>query len=333
LAWQRINSFRFQARPGEKSVAPRLSVRFGPTQRQRGGHVLAYPQKLSYGALIAVAGVMAFARVSSSATPAAGAPPPPAAAVSSAPADSHADSCLTQTICSIKERIRWQTPAWTPSQCRRIADAVSTSAKQHDLSPSLVLAIMINESDMNEKAARVYTRQGKVYAKDGGLMAIRCIVDSHDRCTNGNVRGIAWKDLMDPVTNIELGARELAHYRDGGGVMQKSIVKRDEGGHLRRVTKEVTCTHKNHGFWAHYNHGPRYIEKGYPRHYPHRIAVLDHALATVMNTPAPELTAGRITIRDPGKRERTPDRPLEPRFKKLTSQILSSGTCSALALN
>lgn len=303
--------------------------------------MLAYLQKLSYATVATVAGLTAFPLVSASANPV---PPTEPLAVTAAPPasgaapeqsidDHRSESCLTNTICSVKEKIRWQTPAWTPSQCHRIAQAVSTSAKAHDLSPSLLLAIMVNESDMNEKAVRVYTRQGKVYAKDGGLMAIRCLVDDHDRCTNGNVRGVAWKDLMDPVKNIELGARELAHYRDGGGVMRKEIVKRDEGGHLRRVVKDVTCTHKNHGYWAHYNHGPRYIDHGYPRHYPHRIAVLDHALATVMNMPAPELTAGRITIHDPGKRERTPDRPLEPRFKKLTSQILSSGTCSALALN
>jgi len=193
---------------------------------------------------------------------------------------------------------------------------------------------MINESDMNEKASRAYTRDGRVFAKDGGLMAIRCHVDDHDRCTNGDLKGLAWKDLMDPATNIELGARTLAHYRDGGAVMTKTIVKLDENGQRERVNKDVPCTHKNHGFWAHYNHGPHYIDKGYARHYPHRIAVLDHALAQVMNVPAPELTRGAITMHDPGKRERTADRPLEPRFKKLCEQILSSGrSCSALALN
>jgi hypothetical protein len=254
---------------------------------------------------------------------------PPAASTPSGTATSEA--CLTNTICSVKEKVRWQTPAWTPSQCRRVADAVAGAAKRHDLSPTLLLAIMINESDMNEKASRLYTRDGKVYAKDGGLMAIRCLVDDHDRCTNGNVKGLAWKELMDPATNIELGARALADYRDGGGVMAKTIVKLDDSGHRYKVTKEVPCTHQNHAFWAHYNHGPRYIEKGYPRHYPHRIAVLDHALAQVMNAPAPELTQGHITIHDPGKRERTADRPLEPRYKKLCDQILSSSSCSAVA--
>jgi len=245
----------------------------------------------------------------------------------------HANACLAQTICAVKEKIRWQTPAWTPSQCGRIADAVAGAAKRHDLSPSLLLAVMANESDMNEKAARVYTRAGKVYAKDGGLMGIRCLLDEHERCTNGNVRGVAWKDLMDPANNIELGARELAHWRDGGGVMKKTIVKLDPSGHRYKVTREVACDHKTHAWWAHYNHGPRYIDHGYPRHYPHRVAVLDHAFATVMNTPAPELTSGRITIHDPGRRERSVDRPLEPRYKKLYSQILSGGTCAALALN
>jgi hypothetical protein len=192
---------------------------------------------------------------------------------------------------------------------------------------------MVNESDMNEKAARTYTRDGKIYAKDGGLMAIRCLLDDKEKCTNGNVRGVAWKDLMTPATNIELGARELAHWRDGGGVTRTTIRKRDGQGHLQQVTKVVPCQHKTHGWWAHYNHGPMYIDKGYARHYPHRIAVLDHAFATVMNASAPELTNGRITIHDAGKRERTVDRPLEPRFKKLYDQIMSSGTCSALALN
>lgn len=242
------------------------------------------------------------------------------------------ESCLTNTICAVKEKIRWQTPAWTPSQCRKVADAVAASAKKYDLSPTLLLAVMINESDMNEKASRSYLRDGKVYAKDGGLMALRCLVDDKDRCTNGDVKGLAWKQLMDPATNIELGAKTLAHYRDGGAFMTKSVVKY-EHGQRRTVTREVPCDHKNHGFWAHYNHGPRYIDKGYARHYPHRIAVLDHALAQVMNLPAPELTSGHITMHDPGKRERSADRPLEPRFKKLCGQILQSASCSALALN
>jgi hypothetical protein len=138
---------------------------------------------------------------------------------------------------------------------------------------------------------------------------------------------------MEPATNIEMGARTLAMYRDGGAVESKTITKVHDG-QRERVTKDVPCRHKNHGFWAHYNHGPRYIDKGYARHYPHRIAVLDHALAQVMNVRAPELTNGAITIQDPGKRARTADRPMEPRYKKLCEQIYASSTsCAAVALN
>jgi hypothetical protein len=322
--------------------------------------VLPPIQKFPYGFVAALTGVMAFPIPSHGAddtSPAASrnqadvdvdvvASPDPAssahaASVNSGPVKPEStpsdavpdDACLAKTICSVKQKIRWQTPAWSPSQCQRIANAVSSSAKRHDLSPTLLLAVMINESDMNEKAARVYLRNNKIYAKDGGLMAIRCILDKKDRCVNGNVRGMAWKDLMDPVTNVEVGARELAYWRDGGGVSRTTVTRRDGNGQLHRVTKDVPCQHKTHAWWAHYNHGPRYIEKGYPRHYPHRIAVIDHALATVMNVDAPELRQHRITIHDAGKRERTIDRPLEPRFKKLYGQILESGSCSAIALN
>ena len=244
--------------------------------------------------------------------------------------DGQATTCMVKTICSVKQKIRWMTPAWTPAECQRIANAVESSSKRHDLSPTLLLAIMINESDMNEKAFRLSMRGGKVYAKDGGLMAIRCVLDHKDHCVNGNVRGMAWKDLMDPVTNIEVGARELAYWRDGGAVTRVVVKRRDASGIVRPVWKTIPCRHSDHAYWAHYNHGPRYIDKGYPRHYPHRIAVLDHALATVMNRDAPELNH-RITIHDPGKRERTIDRPLEKRFKKLYNEILSSGSCAALA--
>jgi hypothetical protein len=323
--------------------------------------VLAYLRKLLYwgaAALGALASAVAFHGAVSASGARPKAPAPTAAAAAAAPSPvaagaiggpttgtslggastdivGAAPSCLTNTICAVKEKIRWQTPAWAPSQCRHIADAVATSAKRHNLSPTLLLAVMINESDMNEKASRSYTRNGKVFAKDGGLMGIRCHLDAHERCTNGDLMGMAWKELMDPATNIELGAKTLAHYRDGGAVMTATITKLDENGHRYRVTKDVPCTHKNHAFWAHYNHGPRYIDKGYARHYPHRIAVIDHALAQVMNVPAPELTQGAITMHDPGKRERTIDRPMEPRYKKLCEQIKSSTTasCSAIALN
>jgi hypothetical protein len=241
--------------------------------------------------------------------------------------------CLARTICSVKNKIRWGTPAWTPEQCQTVANAVLTSAKRHDISPTLLLAVMINESDLNEKAARVSMRDQKLYAKDSGLMGIRCVLGSRGQCLNGNVRGMKWTDLMAPATNIDHGAKELAYWKNGGAVTRTIVKRRDVSGVARAVYKTTPCLHKTHAYWAHYNHGPRYIDHGYPRHYPHRVAVLDHALANVLHTDAPELQIARITMHDVGRRERTVDRPMEPRYRKLCSQIQSvAGSCGAVAL-
>jgi len=240
-------------------------------------------------------------------------------------------SCLARTLCAIKEKIRWQVPAWSPAQCDAIARATLKAAKRHDLSPTLLLAVMINESDLNERSARVTMHDQKLYAKDSGLMAIRCVLDRQNRCGNGNVRGMRWSDLMTPANNIEAGAKELAYWRDGGASTNVVVKLRDKAGHVRPVLKRVPCRHKDHAYWAHYNHGPRYIAEGYPRHYPHRVAVIDHALASVLNVDAPELRVKAITVHDVGKRDRTVDRPLEARYKKLCTQIQSIRSCAAVA--
>jgi hypothetical protein len=240
------------------------------------------------------------------------------AAVPSAP-------CLATTICEVKDRVRWRTATWKPAFCEQIANAVLDSSKRHAVSPSLILAVMINESDMNEKAFRTTLKQGRVYAKDGGLMGIRCIVDKQGHCTNGNVRGMAWTDVMDPITNIDIGARELAHWHNGGGITNVTIRSRGSDGVMRTKQKHVPCMHKTHAYWAHYNHGPRYIDRGPARHYPHRIAVLYYALARAMNMDTSALTSMRLTITDPGKRPRTADRPVEARYLKLCQAIRGVG--------
>jgi hypothetical protein len=135
----------------------------------------------------------------------------------------------------VKDRVRWRTSAWKQEYCQQIANAVLDSSKRHAVSPSLILAVMLNESDMNEKAFRTTLKAGKLYAKDGGLMGIRCIVDKHGHCVNGNVRGMAWSEVMDPVTNIDIGARELAHWRNGGGITDVTIRLRDSDGVLRTI--------------------------------------------------------------------------------------------------
>lgn len=239
--------------------------------------------------------------------------------------ESPSASCLATTICEVKDRVRWRTPAWKPEYCERIASAVLESSKRHDVPPSLILAVMINESDMNEKAFRTTMKQGTLYAKDGGLMGIRCVVDKHGHCTNGNVRGLAWTDVMDPVQNIDIGARELGHWRHGGGITNVTVRTRDGDGILRTKQRQIPCTHKTHAYWAHYNHGPHYIDRGPARHYPHRVAVLYFALSRAMNIDTASLTSMRLTITDPGKRPRTADRPVEARYQKLCQAIRGVG--------
>jgi hypothetical protein len=240
------------------------------------------------------------------------------------------EDCLASTICSIKAHVRWHTPAWTPETCRDVASAVTSAAQKYDLSPTLLLAVMVNESDLDEKAVGVTMRGDRIYAKDSGLMGIRCVLDRRGRCTNAHVRGMSWKALMDPLTNIAIGARELASWRTAG-VARVTVRARDESGNLYLKQKLIRCQHRTHAFWAHYNHGPIYIDHGPARHYPHRVAVLDYALAHALDVDAPELE-GRITIRDPGQRPRTPDRPVEERFRKLCRQISEAGgLCNKMA--
>jgi len=183
------------------------------------------------------------------------------------------------------------------------------------VAPALLVAVMINESDLDENAARVsQTRSG--VAKDSGLMGIRCVIGRGGRCKNDLVHGMAWGEVMDPVTNVELGARYLAHYRDMG-----------KGKHAR-VRKR--CTHRDHAYWAHYNHGERYLARGGARHYPHNVAVLYYALAQIMGWDVSELTSSPLTVRDNGALARTADRPVGERFVKLCATIrTSNAVCSA----
>lgn len=234
------------------------------------------------------------------------------------------EDCLANTICAVKDRVRWRAPAWKPEFCQKIAHAVLESAENYQIPPALILAVMINESDMNETTFRTTVRNGAIYAKDGGLMGIRCIVDKKGRCGNGHVRGMAWKEVMRPATNIALGARELAHYRDGGGVTKVKVRTRDDKGRLVVRQKVVACTHKTHAYWAHYNHGPHYIDHGPARHYPHRIAVLYYALARTLGVDTTEVTTTRLTVNDRGRRPRTFDHPVEARYQKLCQAIRDS---------
>jgi hypothetical protein len=199
----------------------------------------------------------------------------PAIAVAADGPTGERHDCLAAALCALKARVGGHTHPWTDATCQTVADAVIDSAARHDLSPALLLAVMMNESDLDETAARS-SRSGTHVAKDSGLMGNRCVLDRRGRCTNSLVRGLAWRDVMDPATNVELGARYLAHYRSGR--------------HLR-------CRHRDHAWWAHYNHGTRYIAHGPASEYPHHVAILYDALARTFAYDDAELRAKPAALR------------------------------------
>jgi hypothetical protein len=184
-----------------------------------------------------------------------------------APATPDPQATLAQSLCDLKRKIGARRGAWAPARCREVAAAVLSSAARHDLSPALLLAVMIQESDLDETAARVSHPHGGL-AKDSGLMGIRCVLGKGGRCTNALVRGMPWRQVMDPATNVELGARYLAHYRDA----------------------PMRCRHRDHAYWAHYNHGTRYISRGDARFYPRRVAALYSVLSEKLGLETPAVS-------------------------------------------
>ena len=258
------------------------------------------------------------------------APLPVAASVAEAASEPlPTSSCLATTLCALKDEVRWRTPAWSERTCATVADAVLSAANKYRLSPALILAVMLNESDLDEKATVPYYREGDVYARDGGLMGIRCVFGNPGRCDNGHVKGLAFRAVMDPVKNVELGARALAYFRDQGGVEKQVVRERGPDGRFIKRTRKVRCRHRNHAWWAHYNHGSFYISRGHARHYPQRVAVLYHGFARALGVPAPELASHRITVADPGRRSRTGDRPVETRYRVLYDKIGRVGAACA----
>jgi hypothetical protein len=234
------------------------------------------------------------------------------------------DDDLASSLCSMRRRVNPRKPSWTPAFCRSLAAGVLDSARRHDLSPALVLAVMINESDLDEKAARLSHPAGAV-AKDSGLMGIRCVL-SKGRCTNGLVRGLPWRTVMDPLTNVELGARYLAHYRDGGGRSLVTVRTRMADGSVRSKVRNLPCAHRDHAWWAHYNHGTRYIKHGEARFYPHHVAVLQDVLADGLGLDREPVTR-RYTLAGLQRAGRLG----AERYVQLVSRIRSALTRNTLA--
>jgi hypothetical protein len=198
-----------------------------------------------------------------------------------------------------------------------------------------LLAIMVNESDMNEKSARSYTRDGKIYAKDGGLMADPLHARRQGAAARtGTCAASRGKDLMNPRDEHRAGRARARALARGGGVVRTTITEgRRQPPPLSGQRRTCPVSTRRTAGGRTTTTVPRYIDKGYARHYPHRIAVLDHAFATVMNTPSAGAGKGTHHHSRPGQ-ARTRARPAAgTALQKLYSQIISSGACSPLALN
>lgn len=240
--------------------------------------------------------------------------------------------CFARRLCAVKEHIRWRTPAWDGETCLALATAIKDTAAKYFLDPSLILATLVNESELNENAVRVTYIGKKIHAKDGGLGGIRCILAKDAKtCVNSLVYGVTWKEVMVPTTNIGLTGKILAYYRDGGAITKKTVKVR-RNGRLRAEYRIVPCIHKNHAWWSHYNHGPSYKDHGPARHYGHRVAVLYAALLRAGDASITDELRKPITIRDKGQSQRTIDKPIGKRQRHLVAEIMEcSGICPKIA--
>lgn len=211
------------------------------------------------------------------------------------------DLCFAETLCAIKESVRWGTPKWEQAMCYRVANAIISAEKEYNIPRDLILAFMINESDMDEKAVRTYENdKGELYAQDGGLLGIRCVLgDDHKHCKNPQAKALRPTDLFKPEVNIRLGAAWL---------------------HTLKTSTDCPNKHKDHPWFAHYNWGSKVFHKGVPRSYPQRIAVLWRAIATTIRVDRPEIDKLRF-VQVPGQKKITIDTPVGKRHRDLVKKI------------
>src|SRR5215204_4013281 len=101
-----------------------------------------------------IAALTTGASASTSPRPSAPAKATMAAQAAPAAAAAPAETCLAHALCSLKERMARRRP-WTPALCQAVARGVTESAARHGLSPALLLAVMLQESDLDEQAARL----------------------------------------------------------------------------------------------------------------------------------------------------------------------------------
>jgi hypothetical protein len=239
-------------------------------------------------------------------------------------------STLATELCETQHRIRWPRsgpraePAWSNAECLELAHEFEEAGRAVGLDPLFLVSFAVNESDLRTGVHRVSTShvKGRLRrALDLGLMGLRCVLGEEGklagRCINPPLRGLRPSEAARPSTNIRRAAEILAGLKAGVPL----LVTRREGDRLVRDVQ--LCKHRNHPYWAHYNWGTRVIERGRPRHYPHRVAVLYWALGRSLGRSTPELEGARF-VQDRGKRPRQVDRPVGARQKRLVEQILAS---------
>ena len=180
-----------------------------------------------------------------------------------------ADACLASTLCALKDEVRWRTPGLEPQPVpahrrrRAVGGRAARPVPRARSSPSCS-----TRATSTTRRSSAYDRDGVIYAKDGGLMGIRCVFDERGRCKNGFVKGMTFKNIMDPVTNIALGARELAYYRNGGGVEKRGDARA----------------------WRRWPDGGEDQERALPPRHPRLLGALQPRLALHRQRPPPPLS-------------------------------------------
>jgi hypothetical protein len=97
-------------------------------------------------------------------------------------------------VCVVQDAIRWRTSKMPRATCVKLADAFNAK-----VTPRLLLAMAINESDLRPHVlARV-----SEHVSDRGLGGIRC-AEVDGVCANGPARGYTPTQLLNPVINIDL---------------------------------------------------------------------------------------------------------------------------------
>ena len=136
----------------------------------------------------------------------------------------------TALVCAVQHVIRWKDEPWTDRECEVQAQAFTASGQRWGFNPLQLLAMDIIESDMRPNVQR--EDRG---ALDVGEMAVRCKLGPDGKCTNRPVKGLTPAQLMDPATNIDMGARILRELHGGSTLGYNGGPNAREHGYSEKV--------------------------------------------------------------------------------------------------